>query len=130
MEIRNAIILNKPTVNTSSDHKYFKDIISESNDTEINFRYKLIDEDQFFTVKFLVLHPRDITPEISPIGKISGLNRIEVATSIESNAELINNISHYPKNNYKGPGSHLSATSSEEEAKDHDPFYFLKKYFL
>ena len=88
IQINSGVILNKPTVNNSSDNNYFKDIVDGFSENKIKFRYKLLDSNQFFTLKFLVLHSRDITPMISPIGKVSGMEKIEVTNSEETNAEL------------------------------------------
>lgn len=89
MEIGNGIILNKPTLNSSSDNNYFKDIIHDFDERKIKFKFKLLDTDQFFTLKFLVLHSRETTPTILPIGKVSGMKKIEVTNTVESNAELV-----------------------------------------
>lgn len=89
MEISGGKILSNPELNSSSDNKYYRDIISSYDNKSVKFQHKLIDGDQYFTVKMLVLHSREIIPEIVPIGKISGLKRIEVTNSLESNAELV-----------------------------------------
>lgn len=89
IEINDGIILNKPTINSSSDNKYFRDIIKDFENNKIKFRYKLLDRDQFFTLKFLILHSSKVSPTISPLGKVSGMKKIEVTNSVESNAELV-----------------------------------------
>ena len=55
IQINSGVILNKPTVNNSSDNNYFKDIGDGFSENKIKFRYKLLDSNQFFTLKFLVL---------------------------------------------------------------------------
>lgn len=94
--IENGKILNKPEIIRSSDNAYFLDVVSAFSENKVKFKYKLIDEDQFWTIKFLVIHPKNKLVNIIPIGKVSGMNKIDISTTVESNAELLE-----LKNQYK-----------------------------
>lgn len=87
--IENGKILNKPEIVRSSDMGYFLDVVSDFTENKVNFKYKLIDEDQFWTIKFLVMHSKNQQVNIIPIGKISGMKKIDIPTTAESNAELL-----------------------------------------
>lgn len=87
--IENGKILNKPEMIRSSDNAYFFDVVSDFNENKVKFKYKLIDEDQFWTIKFLVIHSKNQVPNIFPIGKISGMKKIDMSNAVESNAELL-----------------------------------------
>jgi hypothetical protein len=87
--IENGKILNKPEMIRSSDNSYFFDVVSDFSENKVKFKYKLIDEDQFWTIKFLVMHSKNQVPNIFPIGKISGMKKIDMSNVVESNAELL-----------------------------------------
>jgi hypothetical protein len=76
-------LLKKPELITSSDNDYFKDVILNYSKDDVKFKYKLIDTDQYFRIKLLVLHPKKNIPIVKPIGKISGMNKIDVTSFIE-----------------------------------------------
>ncbi|WP_281233010.1 hypothetical protein [Flavobacterium gelatinilyticum] len=87
--IENGKILNKPEIVRSSDLGYFSDVVSDFTENKVKFKYKLIDEDQFWTIKFLVIHSKKEQINIIPIGKISGMKKIDIPTNADTNAELL-----------------------------------------
>jgi hypothetical protein len=95
--IENGQILNKPEMIRSSDNGYFFDVVSDFNEHKVKFKYKLIDGDQFWTIKFLVIHPKKNEPNIISIGKVSGMKKIDISTAVQSNAELLELRDRYKK---------------------------------
>tara|TARA_B000000460_G_scaffold60603_1_gene40769 strand:- start:991 stop:1935 length:945 start_codon:yes stop_codon:yes gene_type:complete len=47
----------------------------------VQFEKAIIERGQFFAFNMLVVHPKDITPEIIPLGKIAGIDEIVVTWS-------------------------------------------------
>lgn len=76
-------LLKKPELISSSDTEYFGNVISNFTNNQIKFNCKLIDQDQYFRVKLLVLHPKNHSPKIESIGKISGMDKIEVLNPLK-----------------------------------------------
>lgn len=76
-------LLKKPELISSSDTEYFGNVISNFTNSQIKFNCKLIDQDQYFRVKLLVLHPKNHIPKIESIGKISGMDKIEVLNPLK-----------------------------------------------
>lgn len=83
LKILNGILINKPEMISSSDNNYYKDIILNHQSEFLKFNFKLIDKEKFFRVKLLILHDKNLTPNVEAIGKISGLDKIEVLNSIQ-----------------------------------------------
>ncbi|MDL2141026.1 hypothetical protein QQY79_00710 [Flavobacterium tructae] len=76
-------LLKKPELIASSDNIYLGNIISNFTDNQVRFNYKLIDQDQYFRIKLLILHSKKTRPNINAIGKISGMDKIEVVSNIK-----------------------------------------------
>ena len=78
MEITNGEIIKNPKLINSSDENYFKNVISKISDNQIILNKKIIDENEYFQIKFYVLHDRNINPTLVPNGKISGQKKINI----------------------------------------------------
>jgi hypothetical protein len=84
LKILNGYLVETPElVETSND--YLKDNLSIYRDSSncILFSSVILEQEEFFEIKFLVLHKTDETPEILPIGKIAGIKEIKVINSSE-----------------------------------------------
>jgi len=84
VKIVGGTLLKKPELLSSSDNTYFSNIISNFNNNQVKFNCKLIDQDQYFRIKFLILHSKKNRPNIEAIGKVSGMDKIEVLSNIKS----------------------------------------------
>ena len=97
-EIENGILLEKPQLINSSDDNYFPKKIDITLDSIFKNKMLLpsfiLDKNASFTLKFLILHNNNDIPEIKPIGKISGINKLELLekskTEQQSNIPLEN----------------------------------------
>ncbi len=80
IKIENATIVEKPEIIDASTD-YLKQNIEISQNDSLNyltFSNIIIDKHQFFSVKLLLLHKTEEKPIIQPIGKIAGIEKIDV----------------------------------------------------
>lgn len=84
LKISGGKLLKKPELVSSADNNYFKDVILGYNENIVKFKYKLIDSDQYFRLKLLVIHEKENLPVVTSLGKVSGMNKIEVLGSMKS----------------------------------------------
>lgn len=84
LKIRNGYIVEIPELIATSNDYLNKnlEIIKDSSDC-IFFSNVILEQEEFFEIKFLVLHSTDLTPIIEPIGKIAGIKEIQVINSSE-----------------------------------------------
>ena len=50
---------------------------------QVDFDKIIFDKGRFVTVEVLVIHPKSVTPQVRPLGKIAGLDQIAVRNSFE-----------------------------------------------
>lgn len=82
--IKNGVFADKPEILRSSSSyikKYLK--TSQKNNNKIEFSKVILEKDEYFIVKLLVLHKNSEQPQLIPIGKIAGLKHIELINSSE-----------------------------------------------
>jgi len=78
IQILDGKVLESPKVTTSSDAKYFTDVVKKTTSEKIVLNKKIMDSGSFFIIKFYVLHLKKEFPKITPLGKIAGQNNIEI----------------------------------------------------
>ena len=71
-------ILNKANFTKSSDKYYFQDVLLKNTTDKIFFEKKIIDSKNFFSIKFYVIHDKNVMPELLSIGKISAQKNIPI----------------------------------------------------
>jgi hypothetical protein len=78
--IENATIVEKPEIIDASNQYLRQNIEINQKDSSDLFTFTsiIIDKHQYFHVKLLLLHKSDKKPVIKPVGKIAGIERIEV----------------------------------------------------
>lgn len=77
IQIHNGEIIEARLVDSNSDYirsNLNPRVIGEEN--IIEFRKIIFETEKFFTLEILVLHEKDTLPEIMPIGKIAGIDKI------------------------------------------------------
>lgn len=94
LKIINGYIVELPELVESSTN-YIKDNLSiyKNNSDCITFSSIILEPDDYFEIKFLVLHKANITPTVLPIGKIAGIKDINVVNSYD----VIQGISFWSK---------------------------------
>jgi len=80
IKVVNATIVEKPEIIDASNAYLNQNIEISQNDSLNIFTFSrtIIDKHQFFNVKLLLLHKSDEKPIIQPIGKIAGIEEIDV----------------------------------------------------
>jgi len=93
MSISNATLVEKPEIIDASVD-YLTNNIDVSIDSNNNFYFSqvIIDRDEFFTVKLLLLHKSNEKPLIKPIGKIAGVKKIDIVNLTDKNKNSFINI--------------------------------------
>ena len=89
LKIMNGYIVELPELVESSTN-YIKDNLSiyKNNSDCITFSSIILEPDDYFEIKFLVLHKSNITPTVLPIGKIAGIKDINVVNSYDVIQEI------------------------------------------
>ncbi|MCL6101918.1 MAG: hypothetical protein M1292_05425 [Bacteroidetes bacterium] len=80
IEVENATIVEKPEIIDASTN-YLKQNVEINQNDSLNFMTfsnVIIDKRQYFSVKILLLHKSNEKPIIKPIGKIAGIENIDV----------------------------------------------------
>ncbi len=85
--IKSGEILNDPVVVNSSDYEYFSNAIKTSSADKIVFNKKIFDSNNYFQVKFFVLHQKNEIPMIKSFGRISGQGAIPVIFNASTTLE-------------------------------------------
>lgn len=77
--IRDGTIIEKPNlINYSNDYLKNNLKLNRINSNKILFSNVILEHSEYFVLKFLVLHPRGKTPAFTAIGKVAGINKINV----------------------------------------------------
>lgn len=83
--LKNGQIVKKPEIMDTSDSEYFKNVMESVTENQISFSKKIIDTDNYFRIKFFVLHDNNEIPELQSYGRISGQGSIPVFNKIPVN---------------------------------------------
>lgn len=86
--IKGGEILKTPKIIESSDVDYYKDVLEAFTNNELVFKKKIIDSENYFKVKFFVLHGQDEVPVIKSVGRISGQGIIPILDRSITDEEL------------------------------------------
>ncbi|REE08644.1 hypothetical protein DFQ09_106111 [Winogradskyella pacifica] len=78
IKLINSKLIKKPELITTSDDSYFKDIIVNSDETDIILNKKIIDPGEFFHLKIYTIHNSSDTPNFDILGKISGQKEVNI----------------------------------------------------
>lgn len=73
-------------IETSSDYLKQNVVIQKPSLSRLEFSNVILETDEYFTFKLLVLHKKSETPNLYPIGKIAGQKQIEILQLSESKA--------------------------------------------
>lgn len=88
IQVQNGEIIEARLVDSNSD--YIKSNLNPTVTGEENiveFRKVIFEREKFFTLEILVLHEKDKLPQIMPIGKIAGIDKITVVKYQAGEAE-------------------------------------------
>lgn len=88
IQVQNGEIIEVRLVDSNSDYirsNLNPTVIGEQNIVE--FKKVIFEREKFFTLEILVLHEKDKLPEIMPIGKIAGIDKITVVKYQAGKAE-------------------------------------------
>lgn len=86
LRVENGTIIEKPEIiESSSDYLINNLRINRSSGSEITFSEIIIESDEFFSIKLLVLHPNEKQPNLVPTGKIAGQKQIAIEYLSTSN---------------------------------------------
>lgn len=77
--IQGGTIIEKPDL-ISCSNEYLKNNLklNRVNSNKILFSNVILEHSEYYVLKFLVLHPRTKTPSFTAIGKVAGINKINV----------------------------------------------------
>ncbi|WP_281540419.1 hypothetical protein [Maribacter aestuarii] len=81
-------VLKTPKIIESSDYDYYKNVLEKFSTNELVFKKKIIDSDNYFKIKFFVLHGQDEVPIINSVGRISGQGIIPILDRSVTDEEL------------------------------------------
>ena len=88
IKISSGKIIERPQIiQTSSDYLNRNIKLANYQKDKISFSQVTIDGGEFFIVKLLVLHKKDIIPNIISLGKITGQKEIKVVNAIDVKEE-------------------------------------------
>ena len=80
MRFRDSEVIEARLVDTSSEYLRSKVVPQRLGVDTISFPKVIFEKDAFFAVEVLLLHPKDASPIISSVGKIAGIDNINVLT--------------------------------------------------
>lgn len=81
-------IIEKPEIiKTSNDYLNRNLKIVNYQNSIVTFSQVILEPDEYFIVKLLILHKKDALPQISSIGKIAGQREIKVVNSVDVKEE-------------------------------------------
>lgn len=77
--LKQGLLAEEPQI-TNTSSKYIKDKLSLfiENDTEVTFSNLIIEPEEFFEIKVLILYEVGKKPHLSPIGKIANVTNINI----------------------------------------------------
>jgi hypothetical protein len=88
IEIENGEIVENPEITeTSSNYlaKNLKSTLKSSN--RIEFSRVILESEEYFSIKILVLHKNTVSPKLIPLGKIAGQKEIKLINASEVKVE-------------------------------------------
>lgn len=89
VQINDGYIVENPEIlETSNDYLKANLKAIKKNDSIINFANVILDKSEFYEIKLLVLHELNQTPSLTAIGKIAGINHIQIINSSEVEADI------------------------------------------
>jgi len=85
LEISNGIIIENPEILDASNN-YLKNNLKIKKDTNnrIYFSKVIIESNEYFILKILILHKSNESPTIIPVGKIAGIKSINIINNIKT----------------------------------------------
>lgn len=93
VEIRGGRVIESPIiVNTSASNKVYLEknlSVEVVGDSEVRFSDIILEPGDFFTVKLPYVHINGDTPEIVPVGKIAGVNGINISRPDDNQEESL-----------------------------------------
>jgi len=81
LQVVDGRIIESRIIQSSSEYLRSKANPQVIGENIVQFEKAIIERGQFFAFNMLVVHPKDITPEIIPLGKIAGIDEIVVTWS-------------------------------------------------
>ncbi len=84
LTIRNGYIVELPEIVETSNEYLKKNLeIRKDSSNRIFFSDVILEQEEYFEIKFLVLHKTDQKPTIEPFGKVAGVKNINLINSSE-----------------------------------------------
>ncbi len=80
IQFKGSELIEARLVDASSEYLQSKVVPQRLNTDTAKFPKVIFEKDASFAIEVLLLHPKDRTPTISSIGKIAGINSIDVKT--------------------------------------------------
>jgi hypothetical protein len=86
--IKNGEIVEKPEITETSSSYLQKTLKAiQKNHNQIEFSNVILESDEYFSIKILVLHKNSVNPQLVPIGKIAGQKQINLINASEVKIE-------------------------------------------
>ncbi len=79
MQFSDGEVIESRLVDSNSAYLRSKIVPQVTNENVVSFPKVIFETGSSFAVEVLLLHPKDISPYISPVGKIAGINEITVS---------------------------------------------------
>ncbi|OFY67765.1 MAG: hypothetical protein A3H98_12305 [Bacteroidetes bacterium RIFCSPLOWO2_02_FULL_36_8] len=90
LSITNGRIIEQPElINTSNNYLKNNLQIKFDSSGRLTFNDVILDANQYFTIKILVLHPSRINPTLNSFGKIAGQNNIPLISHVKQTKDQI-----------------------------------------
>jgi hypothetical protein len=88
IKLSSGKIIEKPVIiKTSNDYLKRNLKVTNYDVTKLNFTKVILESDEFFIIKLLVIHTKGIEPKIQSLGKIAGIKEISVLNAIDVKEE-------------------------------------------
>jgi hypothetical protein len=71
-------IIKAEMIKASNNYLHQQLILTQPDDKILNFSSVIIEANEFFIIKLLILHPENVLPEISATGKVAGIRKITI----------------------------------------------------
>ena len=89
VQINDGYIVENPEIlETSNDYLKSNLKAIKLNDNTIKFTNVILDKNEFYEIKLLVLHELNQTPTLVSIGKVAGIKNIQIINSSEVEADV------------------------------------------
>lgn len=86
VKLKNGVLIDKPILITASNKYLDKKLNNIPFDTlSIEFPKIILEKDEFFILRLMVLYKNDIVPEYISFGKVAGQNEIPILETLEEN---------------------------------------------